>query len=142
MIGSEQAVLLLHLSHNLDRQAEAIDESGRVALVVDVILTEGRELLLVERERRGGTGRHDRALVELQARRARHVLVVGVQRALDALARELEAGQVHDAGHGVLAQRRGHGVFAVLPLTVGERDQQDAVGRGHADGHDRAHHHR
>ena len=35
--------------------------------------------------------------------------------------------------------RRRYGRRTLVPLIVGERDHQDAVGCGHADAHDRAH---
>ena len=55
--------LLIQHGLNLERQAEKIDESGGVPLVVNLVRTEGGQLLLVERVRRLPADRLHAALV-------------------------------------------------------------------------------
>jgi hypothetical protein len=71
--------LLLHQGAYLERQAEQVDESRGVSLVVDIIVLERDEFLAVERIRAREARGDDVALVQLELDRARY----GLLRAVD-----------------------------------------------------------
>ena len=75
MIRLRSDLALEQLSAGSDGQAEQVDETGAVLLVVDVVLVEGGDLFAVEGEGRGDAGVDDVALVQLQANSTGDVLL-------------------------------------------------------------------
>ena len=57
---------MFHHCLNFDRQTEQVDEARAVLLVLDVVLGEGRDVLVIERIGRGDAGVDDVALVQLE----------------------------------------------------------------------------
>src|SRR5215212_8505750 len=80
MVGAVRTVVLLgeldvlERPHTL-RKAIEPDEAGRIALLVDVVLTESDEALIVQRLLRGAAGYRDRSLVELERDGSRDALL-------------------------------------------------------------------
>ena len=99
-------------------QAEQVDETGGIRLVVIVILTEGRGLLIVQGVRAGDTGVDHVALVELQLDVAGDGFLQVVGEGADGLTQRGEPlavvdqlahllGQLCLEVHGLLVQRDG-----------------------------------
>ena len=83
----------------LDGQAEQVDETGSICLIVILILTEGSGLLIVQGIRRGDAGVDHVALVELQLDVAGDGLLEAVSKGIQRLTQRGEPlAVVNDVG--------------------------------------------
>src|SRR5919202_465714 len=113
---------------NPGREPEEPDEASGVGLIVDLILTEGRELLTVQAIRRLPAGRHAVPLVEFDAHLAGDCLLRHVDKGIERLTQRREPEAVVDK-LGVLLS---HDVLVVQRLAI-QRDRFQLLVRGGKD---------